>query len=412
MGRTEPSVGQPPASFRRDVRAKKAKATVNQVIPSLLSTHPRARRGIEAAELVINPSPIKKSETATGMDKKDANANASTAGVGTPVPRITLQVADTLCAARSLTRRSSHSPRKLGSHSFKEEKVAILNMASPLSPGGGFLNGATSQEESLCMRTTLLPSLRDEYYRLPELGAVYTPDVLVFRDEQADDVLDKKDRWFVDCITAAMLRSPEIKHDSAGRGTYENEKDRELALQKMKMVMRICQAKGVKKVVLGAWGCGAYGNPVNEVATAWRKVLLPRKEGNNKGKGSSKNKGKRESWDEIEEIVFAIKDPGMAESFRVAFGDGLLHETTGMGEDDDEDRDETRQDDADKQELQARIQELELRIETTTNPQVKQGLLSILSGLNARLPKDEASEQGEESDPESSSGEAQTSDRE
>jgi len=38
-------------------------------------------------------------------------------------------------------------------------------MASPLRPGGGVLTGATSQEEFLCARTTLYPSLREKFYR-------------------------------------------------------------------------------------------------------------------------------------------------------------------------------------------------------------------------------------------------------
>ncbi|KAH7131330.1 hypothetical protein EDB81DRAFT_137437 [Dactylonectria macrodidyma] len=359
MGRTEPSVGQPPASFRRDARAKKAKATINQLIPSLLPTHPRARRGIEATELIVNPLPVLKndqSQTENG-------------------PRLTLRVADTLTAARSLLTNYSSLEGPI-SHTHKLPKVAILNMASPLSPGGGFLNGAGSQEESLCMRTTLLPSLKDEYYRLPEIGAVYTPDVLVFRDEM-DELLEKKDRWFVDCITAAMLRSPETDRDDSGRGAYANEKDREMALRKMKMVLRICQAKGMTKVVLGAWGCGAYGNPVGEIAAAWRKVLVPRKDG--------KNKNKRETWDGLEDVVFAIKDAGMAESFGTAFGDSLLLEVSEAdddGEDEEVDPEETQ-----AQELQARIDELEQRIETTANPQVKKGLLGIRDGLISQLSK-------------------------
>jgi uncharacterized protein (TIGR02452 family) len=102
-----------------------------------------------------------------------------------------------------------------------------------------------------------------------------------------------------------------------GRASYTNPKDRELVLDKTRMVLRICLAKGIKKVVLGAWGCGAYGNPVGEVASAWRNVLLPKK--SSKGKQTDA----KVAWDGLQEIVFAIRDPGMAEAFGIAFGEGL-----------------------------------------------------------------------------------------
>lgn len=46
------------------------------------------------------------------------------------------------------------------------------------------------------MRSTLLPSLRDEFYRLPENAL---PDVLVFRGQDLSP-LPKNDRFFVDVI--------------------------------------------------------------------------------------------------------------------------------------------------------------------------------------------------------------------
>ncbi|RSM03341.1 hypothetical protein CEP52_007471 [Fusarium oligoseptatum] len=371
MGRTEPSIGRPPAAFRKDARAKKAKATLNQTIPQLLSAHPRARRGIDAAELIVNPS--RKSQ-----DESDP-----------PGPRLCLQVADTLTAAHSLLARDTSSGVTLDLGN-KNARVAILNMASPLSPGGGFLNGAGSQEESLCMRTTLLPSLKDEYYRLPEVGAIFTPDVLVFRDEEAEDVLEKNARWHVDCVTAAMLRGPEIDVNELGRGSYTHEKDRELVLQKMKMVMRICQAKGVKRLVAGAWGCGAYGNPVGEIARAWKKVLLPPRK-NGKGK-------QKETWDGVEEVVFAIKDAGMAEAFAEAFGEGLLREEIPNAEEDEDEEDDPEE--VKRKELQDKIRELEQRIEAAANPRVKEGLTSILQGLRKQLPEDIGSDGG---DPDASS---------
>ncbi|KAJ4171952.1 hypothetical protein NW754_007548 [Fusarium falciforme] len=380
MGRTEPSIGRPPAAFRKDARAKKAKATLNQTIPQLLSAHPRARRGIEAAELIVNPSP--------GDRKAEIKKSNGQAESDPPGPRLCLQVADTLTTARSLLARDTPSGVTLDLGN-KNARVAILNMASPLSPGGGFLNGAGSQEESLCMRTTLLPSLKDEYYRLPEVGAIFTPDVLVFRDEEAEGVLEKNSRWHVDCITAAMLRGPEIDVNELGRGSYTHEKDRELVLQKMKMVMRICQAKGVKRLVAGAWGCGAYGNPVAEVAKAWKKVLLtPRKQ------GKGKQKGTKETWDGVEEVVFAIKDAGMAEAFAEAFGEGLMRDESPSADQDDEDE-EVDPEEVKRKELQVKTRELEQRIEAAANPRVKEGLTSILEGLRKQLPEDTESDGGE-----------------
>ncbi|WYZ39459.1 hypothetical protein EsH8_III_001373 [Colletotrichum jinshuiense] len=374
MGRLQPSVGQPPASFRKAARAKKAKVTINQLIPSLLPTHPRARRGIDAAELIVEPKPVEKQPVTSKTDGVDVSQKDQP-------PRIRLQVADTLTAAHALVRGN---PEQGGTVdlSNKQTRVAILNMASPLTPGGGFVNGASSQEESLCMRTTLLPSLKDEYYRLPELGAVYTPDVLVFRDEDADDVLEKKDRWFVDCISAAMLRNPETERDEeSGFSHYVHEKDRQVILEKMKILLRICQVKGVKKIVLGAWGCGAYGNPVAEVAKAWRKALIPRNDAKGKKKGNNK-----ETWTGIDDVVFAIKDAGMADAFEEAFGKGLEREEPEEISEDEEG--EADVDETNKAELQARISELRARVESTANPQLKEGLGLILAGLVSQLPPD------------------------
>ncbi|KAM7196268.1 tigr02452 family [Naviculisporaceae sp. PSN 640] len=216
-------------------------------------------------------------------------------------------------------------------------------MASPLRPGGGVLSGATSQEESLCRRTTLYPSLRDEFYRLPEVGGVYTPDVLVFNsglhrprskrksteaDQEQDGVSemdleaesedeteiegetgdvkidDKKDWFHVDVITAAMLRFPDLVEqdkatDHLTEKVYANQSDREMAVRQMRAVMRI-------------------GNPVEEIARAWRKVIFGI---SRKAKGK-KVAGEVERYLNIE-IVFAIKDRRTADAFAAAFGAGL-----------------------------------------------------------------------------------------
>ena len=76
MGRDAPSVGQPPAAFRKNARSKKAKATLNKVIPSLLTAHPRSKRGIDATELIVQPKAnAPPSEASKGKDSPDVVPN-------------------------------------------------------------------------------------------------------------------------------------------------------------------------------------------------------------------------------------------------------------------------------------------------------------------------------------------------
>ena len=273
----------------RNNRAKGARTTINRDIPAILTSDARARRGVQASKLLVNLPPF----------LKPSPPNASIAY------NLRILQIDTISAAREL-----HL-------SAPSAKMAILNMASPLRPGGGVLTGATSQEEFLCTRTTLLPSLKDKFYRLPELGAVWTSDCLVFRDVDGNN-LSKADRFYVDVITASMLRLPELKDGKDGpTSTWANEQDLELVLEKMRIVMRAVSSNGIQRVVLGAWGCGAYGNPVREIARAWRTVLLGNK------------KGRKEEWKGVEEVVFAITDGHMVNVFSDLFSDALTEGTTG-----------------------------------------------------------------------------------
>ncbi|KAI2468473.1 hypothetical protein F4781DRAFT_443478 [Annulohypoxylon bovei var. microspora] len=426
MGRTEPSVGKPPASFRRDARAKRAKATANKVIPAVLAAHARARRGVDASELIVDPPPPqKRAPTASGEDESRNSAG----------PRISLRVADTLTAAHSLLFLASSSagvrePRRDVANTAA--RVGVLNMASGLAAGGGFLSGAAGRgegEAALCARSTLLPALRDAFYRLPELGGVFTPDVLVFRgggakplarsvegkgkgrrragdaregekgegvggnnDDDDDELLPKRERWFVDVVSAAMLRLPEIEVDAGtGWASYARAQDRELAVRKMRAVMRVFVSKDLRRVVLGAWGCGAYGNPVGEIARAWRKVLV-----GGAGEGSKRGKGKKgakkkpvESWEGIEHVVFAIKDAGMARAFATAFGEELLDKYDEDGEDGGLSDEETDMEDETVKELRGKIQELEMQAEQARTPQLKIGLNNVLAGLRSQLPDSE-----------------------
>lgn len=118
------------------------------------------------------------------------------------------------------------------------------------------------------------------------------------------------------------------------------------------------------------------------MAAAWSKVLL--------GGKKNKAKAKKETWSGIEEVVFAIKDPGLADGFETAFGPGLTRRE--VEDDDGPGMEGSIEDDAEElrmRELQDKISELELRMQQTANDQVKSGLGGILAGLRSQLGADQ-----------------------
>lgn len=403
MGRTEPTVVVPPNHNRRMERARRAKDTVNRAIPDILRASPRARHGIHKADLIVDP-PANNLVSAS-------NTPISPSPPSRDAPKVRILCQDTLSAAARMSsrpfavRRNSSVARPSANQPCN---IAILNMASPLRPGGGFLEGANSQEEFLCARTTLYPSLWDSFYRLPEIGGVWTPDVMVFRDHnvEAND-LTKRDRYFIDVISSGMLRFSDTQGTQRVRsddrsdggacscGVSYCDRDRELVTRKMKAVLRIAERQGVERLILGAWGCGAYGNPVREVAKIWRKVIA----------GSPRQRRPNpERWSSIKEIVFAIPDRTMMREFENVFRDVLCHDPpTPTAEEEAQARSEgpvngTASEDDQITELISKIAETEMAIEQTTNARSKARLREVLGNLNRDLSRGLSAKQFKEED--------------
>ncbi|KAF2873495.1 hypothetical protein BDV95DRAFT_473497, partial [Massariosphaeria phaeospora] len=432
MGRTEKSQGLAPPTVRKDIRAKQARHIINKTIPAILASNSKARKGADESELIVDPGPIKIGGVQDGvanegsgeiqyLKRKGQGKRKIKGGVGdndmasragheggykgkvkgkrrqesieenlsqlslqppqpsspTPELKIRILATDTLTAAQTLKfSATKHNSNK------KHLNICILNMASPLRPGGGVLSGATSQEEFLCARTTLLPSLKESFYRLPELGGIFTPNVLVFRSAgplgSAKSRLGPGERYWVDVVSAGMLRFPELEGgEEETRRLGKN--DREAVEKKMRAVLRIACQKEAKKLVLGAWGCGAYGNPVTDIAQAWRKVL----DGETNSGKKSKNVSDVERWNGVEEVIFAVSNEKMAAEFAKAFGKGIEVEKgpDRIAEDEEEDDEE----DQAAEELKAKIGEMESQLALVWNPDLKARMGVILDGLRAQL---------------------------
>ena len=166
-------------------------------------------------------------------------------------------------------------------------RVAVLNMASDISPGGGWLKGAKAQEEALCYRSSLALSLHRSYYPFRQRQGLYTPDVVIIRSDMESghkllvpDV-DAKDLPVVSVLSIAGLRSPRTKTMRGNtltggvyeRHVYADPASRELIKDKMRLCLRMAAQRNHGQLVLGALGCGAFRNPKEEVANCWLEVL-------------------------------------------------------------------------------------------------------------------------------------------
>lgn len=157
---------------------------------------------------------------------------------------------------------------------YSEGKTAVLNFASFRNPGGGFLTGAMAQEESLCHKTTLfkvLDGFRDTFYatnlkrlnrNLYDNRALYTPDIVYWGGTAA--------KTFDVLTCAAPNFNGARKHRVTQKENYEALKSR------IEFVLDILEAQGCETVILGAFGCGVFGQNPFDVARLFKQLASNR----------------------------------------------------------------------------------------------------------------------------------------
>ncbi|GAA4164185.1 hypothetical protein GCM10022217_34360 [Chryseobacterium ginsenosidimutans] len=172
-----------------------------------------------------------------------------------------------------------------------QEKLMCLNFASAKNPGGGFINGAEAQEESLA-RTSALYEIQLQawdYYTVHCAMEscfytdmmIYSPKVPVFRKDKGELLSKPVLCNFITspAVNAGIVKKqePERAHEIYGAMDVRMDKMFALALN-----------QGNETLILGAWGCGVFKNDPKEIAELFNKHLH----------GKYKNKFKR--------VVFAV----------------------------------------------------------------------------------------------------------
>ena len=156
-----------------------------------------------------------------------------------------------------------------------KEKIGVLNFASAKNPGGGFINGAMAQEESLAASSTLYRTLtvHEEYYRENRAQrsmmytnyAIYSPDVVFFRDGRFQ-LVEKPFKASVLTLPAVNMGQVLLK----GEDSAEAER---VMRRRMKLALASFARQGARNLVLGAYGCGVFRNDPKKIAAWWKELL-------------------------------------------------------------------------------------------------------------------------------------------
>ncbi|KAF9487515.1 hypothetical protein BDN71DRAFT_627681 [Pleurotus eryngii] len=164
------------------------------------------------------------------------------------------------------------------------EKIGVLNFASAKKAGGGFINGASAQEESIARSSTLYPTLitkeAEQFYdlhkRVPKGGyyshaMIYSPDVVLFRDD-AGDWLEPLE---VDILTSPAVNAGVVRQTVRARvaANAEEELIHKVMTERMARILRLFEQEGVKNLVLGSFGTGVFKNRVETIGRIWADLL-------------------------------------------------------------------------------------------------------------------------------------------
>ena len=153
-------------------------------------------------------------------------------------------------------------------------KVIALNFANATVPGGAYIAGGNAQEESLCRSSLLYYSIRTqkEFYRRNRLtfsplytdALIYTRNIPIIRNDDGSLLPDPVICDFITC--------PAVNRSYA-KLTHRDEEIDAIMERRINKIVSFAQTKSPDVLILGAFGCGVFGNKRETVFRLFENAL-------------------------------------------------------------------------------------------------------------------------------------------
>ena len=149
------------------------------------------------------------------------------------------------------------------------KRVGILNFADGIILGGLVLQGESTQEECICRCTNLYetlikPECSQGYYQYnyhQECGVysnnvIYSPNIRVIREDTDYNLLDKEAH-----LDVLSCPSPSISVSES------------MLCNRILGILKVARFNNIEVLVLGAWGCGAFGQDAFTMGRCFARVI-------------------------------------------------------------------------------------------------------------------------------------------
>ena len=155
-----------------------------------------------------------------------------------------------------------------------DKRVIALNFANAMYAGGGYVLGGNAQEESLCRASLLYYTIKTQkkYYISNRLHVfpdytdvmIYSENVPVIRSDRGE-LLEKQLKC--DFITCPAVNRSFAKFMMSGKRI-----DR-IMRTRIKRIITLAVMKKPDVLVLGAFGCGMFGNKREKVLPVFEEMI-------------------------------------------------------------------------------------------------------------------------------------------